>query len=314
MGVVCTNETASTSNICFAESKEDIIISDRIKKESKFCKNEKIFEQIEIYMSVMKKLPLKKYAFYLLNFKKSFPEDLNIYKMSCFIEDGFRATMTKDNTLTFFNEAVCERKKVRQRIEQIAEERNEKKEVTKQKFLHAITEIFDKMHEYLKNDQDDDDIPIRKIHLLYLGLLFCKSTNVQKLTLFYCLFSSKNEDQITSSNTIKNNNEPVIKTNYYLDLYIKISCFISGPCLAKARSFLNGELKDKEKEDMEELTSLYICQKTQITFNKEIFGKKQNEVLTKEECLNKFKNDGIAWIFNSSSIRGVMNENLEKNE
>ena len=42
MGVACGNETVSTSNIIFAETKEDIRISDRIKKEGKFCKNEKM--------------------------------------------------------------------------------------------------------------------------------------------------------------------------------------------------------------------------------------------------------------------------------
>ena len=152
---------------------------------------------------------------------------------------------------------------------------------------------------------------LRKIHLLYLGLLFCKSSNVQKLTLFYCLFSSKKDDLITTSNA---NSEPVIKTNYFLDLFIKIICIICGPSLAKARNFLNGELKDKEKAEMEEITTLRVCQRTLITFNKEIFGQKQNEILSKEQCLNKFKNDGIAWIFNSSSIRGVMYENIEKNE
>lgn len=310
MGVTCANETVSTSNIIFAETKEDIRISDRIKKEGKFCKNEKIFEQIEIYMSVLKKLPLKKYAFYLLNFKKNFPQDLNIYKMSCFNEDGFRDTMTKQNAITFFTEAVCERKMVKQRIEQVADEQKEKTEVTKQKFLHAIAEIFNKLLECLQMDQDDDEIMIRKIHLLYIGLLFCKSSNVQKLTLFYSLFSSAKEDMITTSK----NSEPVIKTNYYLDLFIKIACFICSPCLAKARNFLNGELKDKDKEEMEEITTLRVCQRTLITFNKEIFGQKQNEILSKEQCLNKFKNDGIAWIFNSSSIRGVMYENIEKNE
>ena len=298
MGVTCANETVSTSNIIFAETKEDIRISDRIKKEGKFCKNEKIFEQIEIYMSVLKKLPLKKYAFYLLNFKKNFPQDLNIYKMSCFNEDGFRDTMTKQNAITFFTEAVCERKMVKQRIEQVADEQKEKTEVTKQKFLHAIAEIFNKLLECLQMDQDDDEI------------LFCKSSNVQKLTLFYSLFSSAKEDMITTSK----NSEPVIKTNYYLDLFIKIACFICSPCLAKARNFLNGELKDKDKEEMEEITTLRVCQRTLITFNKEIFGQKQNEILSKEQCLNKFKNDGIAWIFNSSSIRGVMYENIEKNE
>ena len=310
MGVTCTNETVSTSNIIFAETKEDIRISDRIKKEGKFCKNEKIFEQIEIYMSILKKLPLKKYAFYLLNFKKNFPQDLNIYKMSCFNEDGFRDTMTKQNAITFFTEAICERKMVKQRIEQVADEQKAKTEVTKQKFLHAIAEIFDKLLECLQMDQDDDEIMIRKIHLLYIGLLFCKSSNVQKLTLFYSLFSSAKEDMITTSK----NSEPVIKTNYYLDLFIKITCFICGPCLAKARNFLNGELKDKDKEEMEEITTLRVCQRTLITFNKEIFGQKQNEILSKEQCLNKFKNDGIAWIFNTSSIRGVMYENIEKNE
>ena len=40
MGVTCANETVSTSNIIFAETKEDIRISDRIKKEGKFCKGE----------------------------------------------------------------------------------------------------------------------------------------------------------------------------------------------------------------------------------------------------------------------------------
>lgn len=311
MGVACGNETVSTSNIIFAETKEDIRISDRIKKEGKFCKNEKMFEQIEIYMSVLKKLPLQKYAFYLLNFKKSFPEDLNIYKISCFNEDGFRDTMTKQNAITFFTEAVCERKMVKQRIEQVADEQKEKTEITKQKFLHAIGEIIDKLLGCLQMDQDDDQIMLRKIHLLYLGLLFCKSSNVQKLTLFYCLFSSKKDDLITTSNA---NSEPVIKTNYFLDLFIKIICIICGPSLAKARNFLNGELKDKEKAEMEEITTLRVCQRTLITFNKEIFGQKQNEILSKEQCLNKFKNDGIAWIFNSSSIRGVMYENIEKNE
>ena len=94
----------------------------------------------------------------------------------------------------------------------------------------------------------------------------------------------------------------------------QIKTLLTDYCRAKARNFLNWELKDKEKAEMEEITTLRVCQRTLITFNKEIFGQKQNEILSKEQCLNKFKNDGIAWIFNSSSIRGVMYENIEKNE
>ena len=181
----------------------------------------------------------------------------------------------------------------------------------------APTPIIDSFIEKIKSPIKPHPRPLpRREGSDVMGYLKPKTSPVGRgmvcwATLFYCLFSSKKDDLITTSNA---NSEPVIKTNYFLDLFIKIICIICGPSLAKARNFLNGELKDKEKAEMEEITTLRVCQRTLITFNKEIFGQKQNEILSKEQCLNKFKNDGIAWIFNSSSIRGVMYENIEKNE
>ena len=96
---------------------------------------------------------------------------------------------------------------------------------TIKEYLSLFSELFSTVHQYFKNDLDDQLMIMRKAFVLYFGILYCKSSNIDKTLLFFQLFSQyqcKIQDSYSSE---ENSSGYVLQLCYNIDTFIKILSF-----------------------------------------------------------------------------------------
>ena len=161
----------------------------------------------------------------------------------------------------------------------------------KQIYINIFKTLQYKLNKELKKYE------IKKSNIIPIGLLFCKSNNIDKVKLFFDLF--------------KNDNGKFCKSEL-LDDYLLSNFLISSYCMLKVRK----DLGDNEKFRIVRSESIAMivnycqfsdCQNLVKYFNDKFFDK---EELTWPEFKKKFntkiKNHSFGWIFSSRGIRNYL--------
>ena len=167
-------------------------------------------------------------------------------------------------------------------------------------FKQMIINISKTLKFKLKQNNSNNG-ELKKLDLIPLGLLFCKSQNIDKIRLFFDLF--KNDDDLFCKSDL-------------LDEYLLCDFLISSYCVLKARKDfgnINGisPLNTKDIKNMVQYCELSDCIKLVKYFNDNFFDK---ELINWTEFKDKFRSnkkgngqtDSFAWIFSTEGVRNYL--------
>ena len=159
-------------------------------------------------------------------------------------------------------------------------------------FKQIYMNIFKTLQYKLNKELNENEI--KKINLIPIGLLYCKSTKIDKVKLFFDLF--------------KNENEKFCKSELLND-YLLSAFLISSYCMLKVRKDLgdNDKFGHFKMESIAKIVSYCTfndCQNLVKYFNDKFFDK---EELTWTEFKKKFntiiKDHSFSWIFSTMGVR-----------
>ena len=172
--------------------------------------------------------------------------------------------------------------------------------------ISLFKQIFISISKSLKlklSQNNQNNNVLKKLNLLPIGLLFCKSSNIDKIKLFFDLF--KNDDDLFCKSDL-------------LDEYLLSNFLISSYCVLKARKDFGGiygiePLDIKDVKNMVQYCELSDCSSLVKYFDDNFFDK---ELLNWSEFKDKFKRDrkingrtdSFAWIFSTEGVRHYLEE------
>lgn len=164
-------------------------------------------------------------------------------------------------------------------------------------FKEMCLELFKSLKTKLKENYGEDK-KVTKRDLICLGILFCKTNNINKIKIFFDLF--------------KNEKEIFIQSNE-LNEYLLSSFLISSFCLISAKKKLSQTNPTIPEFSLEEIQSLLQnanledCINLVNYFNKNFFNK--NIFYRWDQFIQKFEDEnGFGWIFSSKGIRQKLQE------
>ena len=164
-------------------------------------------------------------------------------------------------------------------------------------FKEMCLELFKSLKTKLKENYGEDK-KVTKRDLICLGILFCKTNNINKIKIFFDLF--------------KNEKEIFIQSNE-LNEYLLSSFLISSFCLISAKKKLSQTNPTIPEFSLEEIQSLLQnanlehCINLVNYFNKNFFNK--NIFYRWDQFKQKFEDEnGFGWIFSSKGIRQKLQE------
>ena len=171
-------------------------------------------------------------------------------------------------------------------------------------FKEMCIELFKSLKLKLRQNSGDENKNITKRDLLCLGILFCKTNNINKIKLFFDIFKNEKELFIPSEE---------------LNEFLISSFLISSYCLISAKKKLsqtNPTIPETSLEDLKNLVSnseLKDCQNLVKLFNLKFFFNKN--AFTWEEFKQKFIGiNGFGWIFSTKGIRQALQENQNETD
>ena len=166
-------------------------------------------------------------------------------------------------------------------------------------FKEIFDELFSSLNLKLKQYYEDENKEVTKRDLICLGMLFCKTYNINKIKILFDIFKNQ-KDQFAKSEEL----------NEFL-----ISCFlISSYCLINAKKKISQinpiipELTIEELKSLPDYEQMQDCLNLVIYFNKNFFNR--NGFLRWEDFKQRFIGENnFGWIFSTKGIRQKMQEN-----
>lgn len=165
-------------------------------------------------------------------------------------------------------------------------------------FKEMCLELFKSLKIKLKENYGEDK-KVTKRDLISLGILFCKTNNINKIKIFFDIF--------------KNEKEIFIQSNE-LNEYLLCSFLISSFCLISAKkklSQINPTIPEFSLEEIQSLlqhSNLENCINLVNYFNQNFFNK--NVFYRWDQFKQKFEGEnGFGWIFSTKGIRQKLQEN-----
>lgn len=287
MGINCI--TRGKSHLFPSLDYEEFTMTDFTSSQCIPYSSESELNEIKDYLFLFSELPLHDFIEELHN---NYSSELRLSF------DHFKDEITIDEIASLIQDQIIIIKEVATKMIHLAKEKKIKVSKIKSNLIKIIKIIFTTVHEYFKNDQDDQLMIMRKAYLLYFGMLFCKSTNIEKAILFFELFSTYQDDNSNGLSSSCMSSQYVLKTNYYIDTFVKMICFFCGPAIGAC-------IKTKEKQ-YQEISELRSCQLSSRLFNKQMFGDNNRDIVNLDKCISLFQSNGLGWVFNPSSVRTLL--------
>ncbi|MCQ2815967.1 MAG: hypothetical protein MJ252_01755 [archaeon] len=168
----------------------------------------------------------------------------------------------------------------------------------------AFKDTYDAFYEALKTrlvkkKEFNISETLYKKHLIVFGLLYCQSSNVGKVKLFFDLF--KKEDKIIFDKEMEQMLFTLFTAGSYCPVY----------ALNKLQTVHKKYIKTIEKSEITRMVNISQTKDTEnlINLTKEKIWGDSEEGITYSEFKSKFENHEIDWLFNSKGIRKVMEDN-----
>ena len=136
---------------------------------------------------------------------------------------------------------------------------------------------------------------LKKLHLIPLALLFCISTNIAKVKLFFDLFAE--DGKLKQSKELD---------EFVISLFITASfCMVSSRIKLGKRNQKIGAVEANEAKKAVSCSELKDNQEVLKVF-KETFFKKDELTFDEVKSLFENKKEGFGWMFNSKGVRNML--------
>lgn len=286
MGINCCKETQKEDPNVLAKGEQEIDFADYTST------NDKFVQKIEQTYNLLPHLQLYYYLNHLDTFSietATLKMDPKQFKTEFSAKGEFDKLITVDEFQSFIENRILKEKE----LYTMAGEDESLTSIFKDIILGVYNDLSLKVGQF----RGESKPTLKKLHLIPISLLFCISSNISKIKLFFDLFAEDGK----------------LKQSKELDEFL-ITLFLTGSyCMVASRVVLGKKNQKIGKADSKESTNALRCSEMQDNkevlrvFNETFFKKKE---LTFDEVKAMFedKKEGFGWMFSSKGIRHMLNK------
>ena len=284
MGINCCKETQKEDPNVLAKGEQEIDFAEYTSS------NDKLVQKIEQNYNLLTHLQLYYYLNHLDTFSietATLKMDPKQFKTEFSSKGEFDKLITVDEFQSFLENRILKEKE----LYTMAGEDESLSSTFKDILLGVYNDLSMKVGQY----RGENKPTLKKLHLIPLALLFCISTNIAKIKLFFDLFAEDGK----------------LKQSKELDEFV-ISLFITASfCMVSSRIKLgkrNQKIGAGEANEAKKAVSCSELKDNQEVLKvfKETFFKKDELTFDEVKSLFENKKEGFGWMFNSKGVRNML--------
>ena len=284
MGINCCKETQKEDPNVLAKGEQEIEFAEYTSS------NDKLVQKIEQNYNLLTHLQLYYYLNHLDTFSietATLKMDPKEFKTEFSSKGEFDKLITVDEFQSFLENRILKEKE----LYTMAGEDESLTSTFKDILLGVYNDLSMKVGQY----RGEIKPTLKKLHLIPLALLFCISTNIAKVKLFFDLFAE--DGKLKQSKELD---------EFVISLFITASfCMVSSRIKLGKRNQKIGAVEANEAKKAVSCSELKDNQEVLKVF-KETFFKKDELTFDEVKSLFENKKEGFGWMFNSKGVRNML--------
>ena len=284
MGINCCKETQKEDPNVLAKGEQEIDFAEYTSS------NDKLVQKIEQNYNLLTHLQLYYYLNHLDTFSietATLKMDPNKFKTEFSSKGEFDKLITVDEFQSFLENRILKEKE----LYTMAGEDESLSSTFKDILLGVYNDLSMKVGQY----RGENKPTLKKLHLIPLALLFCISTNIAKIKLFFDLFAE--DGKLKQSKELD---------EFVISLFITASfCMVSSRIKLGKRNQKIGAVEANEAKKAVSCSELKDNQEVLKVF-KDTFFKKDELTFDEVKSLFENKKEGFGWMFNSKGVRNML--------
>ena len=284
MGINCCKETQKEDPNVLAKGEQEIDFAEYTSS------NDKLVQKIEQNYNLLTHLQLYYYLNHLDTFSietATLKMDPKQFKTEFSSKGEFDKLITVDEFQSFLENRILKEKE----LYTMAGEDESLTSTFKDILLGVYNDLSMKVGQY----RGENKPTLKKLHLIPLALLFCISTNIAKIKLFFDLFAE--DGKLKQSKELD---------EFVISLFITASfCMVSSRIKLGKRNQKIGAVEANEAKKAVSCSELKDNQEVLKVF-KETFFKKDELTFDEVKSLFENKKEGFGWMFNSKGVRNML--------
>ena len=284
MGINCCKETQKEDPNVLAKGEQEIDFAEYTSS------NDKLVQKIEQNYNLLTHLQLYYYLNHLDTFSietATLKMDPKEFKTEFSSKGEFDKLITVDEFQSFLENRILKEKE----LYTTAGEDESLASTFKDILLGVYNDLSMKVGQY----RGENKPTLKKLHLIPLALLFCISTNIAKIKLFFDLFAE--DGKLKQSKELD---------EFVISLFITASfCMVSSRIKLGKRNQKIGAVEANEAKKAVSCSELKDNQEVLKVF-KETFFKKDELTFDEVKSLFENKKEGFGWMFNSKGVRNML--------
>ena len=284
MGINCCKETQKEDPNVLAKGEQEIDFAEYTSS------NDKLVQKIEQNYNLLTHLQLYYYLNHLDTFSietATLKMDPKEFKTEFSSKGEFDKLITVDEFQSFLENRILKEKE----LYTMAGEDESLSSTFKDILLGVYNGLSMKVGQY----RGENKPTLKKLHLIPLALLFCISTNIAKIKLFFDLFAE--DGKLKQSKELD---------EFVISLFITASfCMVSSRIKLGKRNQKIGAVEANEAKKAVSCSELKDNQEVLKVF-KETFFKKDELTFDEVKSLFENKKEGFGWMFNSKGVRNML--------
>ena len=284
MGINCCKETQKEDPNVLAKGEQEIDFAEYTSS------NDKLVQKIEQNYNLLTHLQLYYYLNHLDTFSietATLKMDLKEFKTEFSSKGEFDKLITVDEFQSFLENRILKENE----LYTMAGEDESLSSTFKDILLGVYNDLSMKVGQY----RGENKPTLKKLHLIPLALLFCISTNIAKIKLFFDLFAE--DGKLKQSKELD---------EFVISLFITASfCMVSSRIKLGKRNQKIGAVEANEAKKAVSCSELKDNQEVLKVF-KETFFKKDELTFDEVKSLFENKKEGFGWMFNSKGVRNML--------
>lgn len=284
MGINCCKETQKEDPNVLAKGEQEIDFAEYTSS------NDKLVQKIEQNYNLLTHLQLYYYLNHLDTFSietATLKMDPKEFKTEFSSKGEFDKLITVDEFQSFLENRILKENE----LYTMAGEDESLASTFKDILLGVYNDLSMKVGQY----RGENKPTLKKLHLIPLALLFCISTNIAKIKLFFDLFAE--DGKLKQSKELD---------EFVISLFITASfCMVSSRIKLGKRNQKIGAVEANEAKKAVSCSELKDNQEVLKVF-KETFFKKDELTFDEVKSLFENKKEGFGWMFNSKGVRNML--------
>ena len=284
MGINCCKETQKEDPNVLAKGEQEIDFAEYTSS------NDKLVQKIEQNYNLLTHLQLYYYLNHLDTFSietATLKMDPKEFKTEFSSKGEFDKLITVDEFQSFLENRILKEKE----LYTMAGEDESLASTFKDILLGVYNDLSMKVGQY----RGENKPTLKKLHLIPLALLFCISTNIAKIKLFFDLFAE--DGKLKQSKELD---------EFVISLFITASfCMVSSRIKLGKRNQKIGAVEANEAKKAVSCSELKDNQEVLKVF-KDTFFKKDELTFDEVKSLFENKKEGFGWMFNSKGVRNML--------